>query len=125
MDDPQQEQFARCNIYNLKLDPDRAHDGDGLINFKRIANSSSLSSQCNFIDFASMPPGTTIGDHTHSASEEEFYLILRGEGHMRCGDAEFDVGPGDLVRNPPGGTHGLINTGENNLEMFVFEVKVA
>ena len=37
---------------------------------------------------------------------------------------EFEVGPGDLIRNRPGGTHSLKNKSDTELQLFVFEVKV-
>ena len=40
----------------------------------------------------------------------------------RDGDV-FDVGAGDLIRNPPGAAHGLANTGADELRVFVFEVR--
>ena len=115
-------QFSRCNVFALRQDIVPAHGGDGLIQFARIATSETLSGACHFIDFTTMPAGTSIGEHTHAADEEEFYLILSGQGRMRRDGEEFDVGPGDLIRNRPGGTHGLTNTGSQPLQLFVFEV---
>ena len=62
--------------------------------------------------------------HTHQDSEEEFYLILKGHGTMTRDSEEFEVGPGDLIRNRPGGTHSLKNKSDTELQLFVFEVKV-
>ena len=42
---------------------------------------------------------------------------------MRRDGEEFDVSPGDLIRNRPGGTHGLSNTGSQPLQLFVFQVQ--
>ena len=50
--------------------------------------------------------------------------MLEGTGSMWRDGVEFPVGPGDLVRNLPGGSHGLVNTGGVDLRVFVFEVKV-
>ena len=71
-------------------------------------------------------PDYVTTDHTESASgQEELYLVLEGEGQMwRNGDS-FAVRQGDLVRNPPGGEHGLHNTGEVPIRLFVFELRVA
>lgn len=116
--------FDRCNIYDSDLIAHRAHGGEGLIRFRRIATSEQVSGPCNFLDFARVPPGTTIGEHTHAENEEEFYLILHGRGLMRCNQDEFEVRAGDLIRNPPGGTHSLVNTSDEDLQMFVFELRV-
>lgn len=116
--------FGRCNLYALELESVQAHAGKGLIRFKRIITHQGLAGACNFIDFTSMPPGTTIGEHVHNDQEEEFYLILQGTGQMWCNGEEFPVVPGDLIRNPPGGTHRLANTGQEELHMLVFELQV-
>ncbi|MGH8069844.1 MAG: cupin domain-containing protein [Candidatus Entotheonellia bacterium] len=116
--------FEQCNLYQLTLGETQAHGGTGWIRFARVATHQTLAGACNFIDYARLPPGATVGEHTHGEGEEEFYLILSGVGEMRLNGRVFPVRPGDLVRNPPGGTHALINTGPEELQMFVFEIQV-
>lgn len=117
--------FDRCNLSRLPLENVQAHGGEGLIRFVRVADRGALVGGCNFIDLAELPPGTSIGPHTHAGSEEEFYLVLEGAGRMVRNGETFDVVAGDLIRNPPGGTHSLRNTGSGPLRIFVFEVEVA
>jgi mannose-6-phosphate isomerase-like protein (cupin superfamily) len=117
-----EDKFDRCNIYDVQQNAVRAHEGEGYLNFARIATRAALSGACNFIDFTCMPPGSSIGLHTHRMDEEEFYLILEGEGTMHRDGVTFLVRPGDLVRNRPGGTHSLVNTGSTDVRLFVFEV---
>jgi mannose-6-phosphate isomerase-like protein (cupin superfamily) len=116
--------FDRCNLHGLALARVRAHQGDGLIEFVRVVDRTAFAGDCNFIDLAELPPGTSIGSHTHAESEEEFYLILAGTGEMSRNGEDFQVRAGDLVRNPPGGTHSLRNTGSRPLKIFVFELGV-
>lgn len=116
--------FHRANLYKLPLNSEIAHGGLGQILTSRIATDADLNGACNFIDFTEMPPGASIGQHTHSPEEEEYYLILSGSGQMTSNGKQFEVSTGDLVRNPPGGTHGLKNTGDQTLKLFVFEVVV-
>ena len=116
--------FDRCNLDSLPLSPVRAHGGEGEIAFCRIASAAQLDGGCNFIDLAVVPPGVTIGTHRHAEDEEEFYLILSGRGHMVRDGVALTVGAGDLVRNRPGGEHGLRATGDEPLRLFVFEVRV-
>jgi mannose-6-phosphate isomerase-like protein (cupin superfamily) len=114
----------RCNLRELLLADVVAHDGDGRIRFARIADAGALAGSCNFIDYAEVPAGASIGRHRHRPDEEELYLVLDGEGQMwRNGDT-FDVRAGDLIRNPPGGEHGLVNTGPVPLRLFVIELRV-
>lgn len=116
--------YDRSNIGQIELAQVRAHGGEGLIRFARVADRESMAGGCNFIDFAELPPGTSIGRHTHAETEEEFYLVLRGRGEMTRNGETFTVGAGDLIRNPPGGTHSLRNTGSEELRIFVFELQV-
>jgi quercetin dioxygenase-like cupin family protein len=119
---PDRRSPLRCNIYRLPLRPEVAHGGEGRIAASRIQGPLP-DDGCRYIDYAQLPPGTSIGDHTHPGDEEEFYLVLSGHGRMRLGPETFPVSAGDLLRNPPGGTHGLRNTGPVPLELFVFAVR--
>lgn len=69
-----------------------------------------------------MPPGTSIGVHTHGPADEEIYVVVSGSGRMWLEGEEFAVGPGDVVVNRRRGTHGLVNTGEGELRLVVVEV---
>src|SRR5688500_7524829 len=115
----------RCNLRDVAMADVQAHAGSGLIRFARIAGAGDLAGACNFIDYAEVPPGSSIGRHRHGHDEEELYLILDGEGQMWRNGETFAVRGGDLVRNPPGGEHGLRNTGSAPLRLFVFELRGA
>lgn len=117
--------FDRCNLNDLPLEPTCAHGGEGLIHFRRIAEREALDGKLHFIDFAEVPAGVTIGLHHHRKDEEEFYLVLSGQGRMIRDGVELSVKAGDLIRNPPGGQHGLENLGPEPLRLFVFEVEAA
>jgi mannose-6-phosphate isomerase-like protein (cupin superfamily) len=116
--------FDRCNLDRLELVGVCAHGGQGLIRFSRVTDRTGLAGGCNFIDLAELPPGTSIGVHTHASTDEELYLILAGTGEMSRNGEVFQVQSGDLIRNPPGGTHSLRNTGSDPLRIFVFELEV-
>jgi mannose-6-phosphate isomerase-like protein (cupin superfamily) len=115
--------FTRCNLAELPMEDTRAHDGRGMIRFHRILTGADVDGACNFMDHTVMPPGTSIGEHTHASTEEEYYLVLEGEGVMRRDGETFPVRAGDLVRNRPGGTHALENPGPGPLRLFVFELE--
>ena len=115
----------RCNLRHLALTEVCAHGGDGCIRFARIAAAGDLDGGCNFIDYAELPPGASIGRHRHACDEEELYLVLAGNGRMVRDGESFAVAEGDLVRNPPGGEHELCNTGDAPLRLFVVELRVA
>ena len=72
--------------------------------------------------YGPLPPGTSIGKHRHG-QDEELYLVLEGEGLMELDGVEFPVRPGSVILNKPHGTHGLRNTSQAVLKLFVVEVR--
>jgi mannose-6-phosphate isomerase-like protein (cupin superfamily) len=97
-----------------------AHAGSGRIRTMRVIDAAHRSG-FRFIDLTELPPGTSVGVHRHG-DDEEVYVIIRGHGRMLLDGETFDVGPGDVIRNVPGGTHGLANTGSEPLTMVVLDV---
>lgn len=114
----------RLHLEGVTLSQQIAHGGEGLIGFARLADRTNLAGSVNFIDLAVLPPGVSIGRHRHGLDEEELYLVLSGAGTMWRDGEEFGVRAGDLVRNRPGGAHGLVNTGHEDLRLFVIELPV-
>lgn len=64
-----------------------------------------------------LPPGASIGMHTHEDNSEVIYL-LAGTGKVLCDGAEEAVGPGSCHYCPQGHAHSLVNTGPLPLEFF-------
>jgi mannose-6-phosphate isomerase-like protein (cupin superfamily) len=98
-----------------------AHNGSLPILFKRVAERAR-GSACNFIDLSVVPPGADIGRHTHTPDNEEIYVVISGRGLMYLDGEEFEVGPGHVIVNRPGGTHALKNLGDTDLRLVVVEV---
>lgn len=99
----------------------RAHGGAREIEFARVVERPGGS--LRFIDLSVLAPGADIGLHTHERDNEEMYVIVSGRGVMSLDGEEFEVGPGDVILNRPGGTHGLRNTGDAELRMVVVEIQ--
>jgi mannose-6-phosphate isomerase-like protein (cupin superfamily) len=99
-----------------------AHDGQGRISAARVV-AGRAGGGAEFIDLVVVPPGGTIGEHTHGA-DEETYVIVHGSGTMTVDGTSLVVGPGDVVVNRAGGTHGLRNTGVDPLRLVVVDVAV-
>ncbi len=64
-----------------------------------------------------LPPGSTIGYHTHDASSEIIY-ILSGTGKVKIDDGEEPLKAGDCHYCPKGHAHSLINDSDGDLEFF-------
>jgi mannose-6-phosphate isomerase-like protein (cupin superfamily) len=97
-----------------------AHGGAREISFARVLSRSK--GPLRFIDLSVLPPGSDIGCHTHEPDNEELYIVLSGKGVMTLDDREIEVGPGHVILNRPGGTHGLRNIGDEELRIVVIEV---
>ena len=100
-----------------------AHDGIGTIRTARVARKGRYRG-FNFLDLTEIPPGNSIGRHTHGRCDEEIYVVISGCGKMIADGEEFLVGAGDVIVNPAGGTHGLENTGNESLRIAVLDVPV-
>jgi mannose-6-phosphate isomerase-like protein (cupin superfamily) len=98
-----------------------AHDGAGRVRTTRVISPGD-DSGFRFVDLTEIPPGSSVGVHTHGQEDEEVYVIVSGRGRMRLESREFEVGPGDVIMNAPGGTHGLVNIGPEPLRMVVLDV---
>jgi mannose-6-phosphate isomerase-like protein (cupin superfamily) len=118
-----QEEARALNLNELDLEKVASHGGKGEILFHRVFPGAAFQGPVNFVDYAVLPPGTSIGIHTHG-KDEEIYLVLEGEGVMHLDGKEFPVRPGHVILNGPGGTHGLENTGDEVLKLYVIEVRL-
>ncbi|GGZ14960.1 hypothetical protein GCM10010300_68700 [Streptomyces olivaceoviridis] len=111
---------AVVNLRDLLAGKERDHGGLGTILAHRVFARRPGGPGADFIDLAVLPPGTSIGRHRHGA-DRETYIVLDGGGLMYRDGEEFRVGPGDVVVNDPHGEHGLLNDGERDLRLLVFE----
>jgi mannose-6-phosphate isomerase-like protein (cupin superfamily) len=69
-----------------------------------------------------LEPGSAIG--YHEQKEDEIYYVLSGHGVMTLDGTPTDVGPGTAVLTRPGSSHGLRQTGNENLVILIaYELK--
>src|SRR5438105_2694953 len=97
------------------------HGGVGPMFWKRLATGGMLHGDWESFEYCRVPPGSVIGEHVHSRTEEIYYIVT-GRGEMRMNDARREVGPGDLIVTPLNGKHGIANIGDEDLEFLVVEV---
>ena len=62
-------------------------------------------------------PGASIGYHPQK--EEEIYYILSGAGEMTMNNEKFTVEAGDAILTLPGSSHGLRQTGKDDLVILI------
>jgi len=114
--------MSRYSFRDSILSETIAHGGQGVVKTARVAGEDRHSG-FHFIDLTEVPPGHSIGVHTHGLEDEEVYVIVAGQGEMTLNGQTFDVEPGDVVVNPRGGTHALTNTGSEPLRLVVLDVR--
>ena len=69
-----------------------------------------------------LKPGSGIG--YHQQKEDEVYYVLSGQGVMTLDGTPMDVGPGTAILTRPGSSHGLRQTGNEDLVILIaYEVK--
>ncbi|MBI4790523.1 MAG: cupin domain-containing protein [Chloroflexi bacterium] len=97
------------------------HGGKGQGKNARVFDKADFDTPLKFINYVELESGATIGAHRHG-DNEEVYLVLSGNGVMIVNDERQAVKTGDIILNKPGWEHGLENTGDEPLRLFVFEV---
>jgi mannose-6-phosphate isomerase-like protein (cupin superfamily) len=100
-----------------------SHEGTGTVQLYEIWRGLDFKSNIDFFDRVVVPPGSTIGFHKHGENEE-MYIVLEGNGLMKIEDDEVTVGKGDMILNPPGGRHGLINNSDENIDILVIQIGI-
>jgi mannose-6-phosphate isomerase-like protein (cupin superfamily) len=108
-------------LADLELDLVVAHDGIGSIGFVRLSERFDLAGDWIFVDFASVPPGHTVGLHQHGP-DEELYVIVRGAGVATTNGIDEPIAAGSVLVNPPHAVHGIRNDGTAPLEFVVLKV---
>ncbi|UHC17606.1 cupin domain-containing protein [Methylobacterium currus] len=97
----------------------RAHGGkNSILTCRAVGATGSV----NFIDLTVVPSGGDIGVHTHADDNEEIYVVVSGTATMLVDGRRIAVTAGDVIVNRPGGTHGLWNTGAEEVRLVVVEV---
>ncbi len=66
-------------------------------------------------------PGSAIGYHLQK--EDEVYYIISGTGEMKMNGITFPVKEGDAILTRPGSSHGLKQTGNENLTVIINYLK--
>jgi quercetin dioxygenase-like cupin family protein len=61
-----------------------------------------------------LPPGSRHDRHLHR-NADEFFIVLRGQGHIYLDEGTAPAGEGDVIWTPRGKMHGFDNTGDDDV----------
>ncbi len=99
----------------------RSHGGKGKVGSRLVWQKEDFRSNFGFLAHCLMPSNTSIGYHRHEGVEE-CYIIIEGSGRMTVDDETREVSKWDAIPSRLGGSHGLYNHTENELELLVVAV---
>ena len=95
--------------------------GEGACRWKMLLYGMHLGHPWHTVEFVVIPPGASCGEHTHSDTEEIYY-ILSGRATMYLDGTPLEVSAGDLITTPIGSRHAIANHADQDMHLFVVEV---
>ena len=108
------------NSGNRYKERENCHDGTGPFRVRDLMAGVPDKLSIRFIHDDIIPPGSTFGVHGHTEPQsEEWYICLAGEGIMTNDDVDREMKPGDISVCYNGGSHGIRNTGQEDMRILV------
>ena len=81
-------------------------------------NMDTFRTNWEFLDHCVLPPGASIGRHQHNMIEEVYYIVS-GRGRVTVTGSTWDVGSGEAIPCTLHDSHGLYNSGREDIELIV------
>src|SRR5262249_60708933 len=94
----------------------RPEDGWVDMDVRWLLTRDSVGAEHSVFGITIFPPGSKHDIHRHPNAEEFEYLVS-GHGIARVGDADVELGPGEVVFGPKDDYHGFENTGDESVFM--------
>jgi len=95
----------------------RPEDGWVDMDVRWLLTRESVGAEHGVFGITVFPPGSKHDIHRHPNAEEFEYLVS-GRGVARVGDADVELGPGEVVFVPKNDYHGFENTGDEAVFMI-------
>jgi quercetin dioxygenase-like cupin family protein len=95
----------------------RSEDGWVDMDVRWLLTRETVGSEQSVFGITVFPPGSKHDIHRHPNAEEFEYLVS-GRGIARVGDADVELGPGEVVFVPKNDYHGFENTGAEPVVMI-------
>lgn len=111
------------NYLNADYRLEEVHGGCGLCRNARVFSDEEIPSPVRFIYYTVMPPKASFGLHRHG-HDNEFYIVLEGTGVYTQNGVDVPIRAGDIMMNDACAEHGIVNTGETDMRLLVFEVAI-
>jgi mannose-6-phosphate isomerase-like protein (cupin superfamily) len=105
----------RTNLRDVPLVQGLKRD-DGWIDMQVqfLVDHKSAGAKDLVVGWTVLKPGASHERHLHRNCDE-FYIVLKGHGHMYSDKGEEPSGEGDVVYSPRGVSHGFKNTSSEDV----------
>ncbi len=107
--------YKAADIVNERKD--KVRGGAGFMMTKALVSIDELCSKGRLFNLCVLEPGSAIGVHKHEGEVEAYYFI-KGEGTYNDNGTNITVSAGDVTYCKDGESHGIANTGKENLEFI-------
>ena len=98
------------------------HGGRGTIRCRAVLSEGDSERGIQFMHDDLIEPGDSVGEHTHTDSEE-IYFVVEGEGRIILDGKEYPVKAGDVSLVKSGHSHGLKNSPHKPMRLIVVGIK--
>lgn len=88
--------------------------GQGQVHMEHILDEQLYQNQVPLYAKITLKPGCSLGYHPHNGNSET-YFILSGTGLYNNNGIVEPIAPGDTTFTPDGESHGMENTGKEDL----------
>jgi mannose-6-phosphate isomerase-like protein (cupin superfamily) len=99
---------------SIQLEPN-LKGGRDTTRIVNILESAEMYGTGRLFGISIIPPGGSIGPHTHKGDFETYY-ILRGSARVNDNGVAYDLEPGDMTQCVDGASHSIENIGAVDLE---------
>lgn len=103
------------------IEREEAHGGSGARQLL-LSDTQDISPHLEAMTKGFLAPGSAFDWHEHK-DRDEFYLVLKGEGHIRFADGtDITYQTDDLVYIPANSSHRIKNTGSVENEFYFVRI---
>lgn len=106
--------IRRAGDYSVDLEPN-LKGGKGTVRVVNILEKNEMYGAGRLFGISIIPPGGSIGKHTHTGDFETYY-ILKGKARVNDNGNICELGPGDMIQCKEGDYHAIENIGDTDLE---------
>ena len=106
--------FTKDALYSETRANMRGGDGEAVVT--TLLPTAEMNGKGRMFSRITLPPGASIGEHTHE-NDAETYYFLRGKAEYSDNGHIVTVGAGDVTHVPAGQHHGVRNVGDEPVEL--------